>query len=64
MTSTLYQIHWADPTTPIEESMEAVLKLKEQGKIREAGVCNYSADQMKTAVPISLAVQLKRPTDV
>ena len=45
----LYQIHWPDPTTPIEESMEAVLQLKKQGKIREAGVCNYNAEQMKTA---------------
>lgn len=45
----LYQIHWPDVTTPIEETMEAVLRLKEQGKIREAGVCNYNADQMKTA---------------
>lgn len=45
----LYQIHWPDPTTPIEETMEAVLQLKKQGKIREAGVCNYSAEQMKKA---------------
>lgn len=45
----LYQIHWADPTTPVEETMEAVEKLKDQGKIREAGVCNYSAELMKEA---------------
>lgn len=45
----LYQIHWPDPTTPIEETMEAVLKLKEQGKIREAGVCNYNVEQMERA---------------
>lgn len=45
----LYQIHWPDYTTPIESTMEAVLKLREQGKIRAAGVCNYSADQMKIA---------------
>ncbi|EHQ28779.1 aldo/keto reductase [Mucilaginibacter paludis] len=45
----LYQIHWHDMTTPIEETMEAVLRLKEQGKIREAGVCNYTAEQMLTA---------------
>ncbi len=45
----LYQIHWHDPTTPIENTMEAVIKLKEQGKIRAAGVCNYTAGQMKTA---------------
>lgn len=45
----LYQIHWPDNTTPIEETMEAMIRLKEQGKIREAGVCNYSAEQMETA---------------
>ncbi len=45
----LYQIHWADETTPIEESFEAVLRLKEQGKIREAGVCNYDKGQMQRA---------------
>lgn len=45
----LYQIHWPDPTIPIDETMEAVLQLKKQGKVREAGVCNYSAEQMKSA---------------
>lgn len=45
----LYQIHWADPTTPIQESMEAVAKLIDQGKVRYAGVCNYTADQMAEA---------------
>lgn len=45
----LHQIHWADPTTPIEETMEAVLQLQQAGKIRAAGVCNYTVDQMKTA---------------
>jgi aryl-alcohol dehydrogenase-like predicted oxidoreductase len=45
----LFQIHWPDETTPIDETMEALLRLKEQGKIREAGVSNYDAAQMKTA---------------
>jgi len=45
----LYQIHWPDVTTPIEESMEAVQRLIEQGKVRYAGVCNYDAEQMKAA---------------
>jgi len=48
----LYQIHWADPTTPIESTMEAVLKLREQGKIRAAGVSNYKVEQMKIAEKI------------
>ncbi|WPU96838.1 aldo/keto reductase [Mucilaginibacter sabulilitoris] len=45
----LYQIHWPDSTTPIEETMEAILRLKEQGKIREAGVSNYDVKQMAIA---------------
>lgn len=45
----LYQIHWPDSTTPIHETMEALLKLQEQGKIRAAGVCNYSAAQVEEA---------------
>ena len=45
----LYQIHWHDVTTPIHETMEAVLRLKEQGKIREVGVCNYTPEWMKEA---------------
>lgn len=43
----LYQAHWPDSTTPVSETMEAMMRLKEQGKIREAGVCNYSLVQIK-----------------
>jgi aryl-alcohol dehydrogenase-like predicted oxidoreductase len=45
----LYQIHWPDDSTPIEETMEAVSSLLKLGKILAAGVSNYNADQMKTA---------------
>lgn len=45
----LYQIHWPDVTTPIETSFEAVAKLIQEGKVRYAGVCNYSAAQMEEA---------------
>lgn len=45
----LYQIHWPDATTPIAETMEAVATLIQQGKIRAAGVCNYSAAQVEEA---------------
>jgi aryl-alcohol dehydrogenase-like predicted oxidoreductase len=45
----LYQIHWPDSTTPISETMEAVSRLIEQGKVRYAGVCNYNAAQMAEA---------------
>ena len=36
----LYQIHWPDPTTPIQETMEAVDQLIKECKVRYAGVCN------------------------
>jgi aryl-alcohol dehydrogenase-like predicted oxidoreductase len=45
----LYQIHWADPTTPIAETMEALNQLLLDGKIRAAGVCNYNKAQMEEA---------------
>jgi aryl-alcohol dehydrogenase-like predicted oxidoreductase len=45
----LFQIHWHDSTTPIAETMEALLRLQEQGKIRAAGVCNYSTALMQEA---------------
>ncbi len=45
----LYQIHWPDVTTPIEESFEAVEKLMQDGKVRAAGVSNYDVSQMKAA---------------
>lgn len=52
----LFQIHWHDTTTPIAETMEALLRLQEQGKIRAAGVCNYSTALVQEAEKvISLA---------
>lgn len=45
----LYQIHWPDSTTPLDETFEAVSKLIDAGKIRYAGVCNYDAELMKEA---------------
>lgn len=48
----LYQIHWPDGTTPIEEPMEAFQILLKQGKIRAAGVSNYSREQMEKAAAV------------
>lgn len=47
----LYQVHWpaVDPEkTPIEETMAALLKLRDQGKIRAIGVCNLSPEELGT----------------
>ena len=43
----LYQTHWQDPTTPIEETMETLLSLKEKGEIRAIGVCNISLKEIR-----------------
>lgn len=43
----LYQVHWPDPLVPIEETAEAMLELKQHGKIRAIGVSNYSVDEME-----------------
>ena len=48
----LYQTHWQDPTTPIAQTMEALVTLKEEGKIRAIGVSNASVDDMKAYGPI------------
>jgi aryl-alcohol dehydrogenase-like predicted oxidoreductase len=45
----LYQIHWPDESTPVEETMEALQLLMDQGKIRAAGVSNYSVEQISRA---------------
>ncbi len=42
----VYQIHWPDPTVPIEETAGVVEQLKKEGKIQAAGVSNFEPDQM------------------
>ena len=42
----LYQIHWPDPLTPIEETAQVMDELLKAGKIRAVGVSNYTPDQM------------------
>ena len=42
----LYLIHWPDASVPIADSMEAMAKFQQQGKIRYGGVSNFSAAQL------------------
>jgi myo-inositol catabolism protein IolS len=46
----LYQLHGPKPEYPIEATMEGLLRLKEQGKIRYIGVSNFSAEQHAEAL--------------
>lgn len=43
----LYQTHWQDPTTPVEETMATLLELKKEGKIRAIGVSNINMEQLE-----------------
>ena len=44
----LLQTHWQERvSTPIEDTMEMLVKLKDQGKIRAIGVCNSTPEEMK-----------------
>jgi aryl-alcohol dehydrogenase-like predicted oxidoreductase len=43
----LYQIHFDDPETPTDETVEALEKLKAEGKIRHYGVGHIQPESMK-----------------
>jgi diketogulonate reductase-like aldo/keto reductase len=45
----LYQIHWPNPIVPIKNTMRAMEKLVDEGKVRYIGVSNFSLSQMKEA---------------
>jgi methylglyoxal reductase len=47
----LYQCHWPDSTTPLEATMEALIELRVQGKIRAIGVSNFTAHMMEGCFP-------------
>lgn len=57
----LYQCHWPDPDTPIDETMEAMNRLKEQGKIRAIGVSNFSTAELSAARKSADVVSLQPP---
>ena len=48
----LYQTHWQESTTPVADTMAALVKLKEQGKIRAIGISNANLEQLKAYGPI------------
>lgn len=46
----LYQSHWTDDNTPIEETLRAFDDLVKQGKVRYAGTSNYAAWELMQAL--------------
>jgi len=43
----LYQVHSPDPNTPFLETMEALIKLQKEGKIKEIRVSNVDLEELK-----------------
>lgn len=45
----LYQLHYPDDTTPIADTLGALQQLVAEGKVREIGCSNFTADQLREA---------------
>ncbi|HEX9509800.1 MAG TPA: aldo/keto reductase [Puia sp.] len=49
----LYQTHWDDDTTPVEETLEAYAQLVKEGKIRWIGASNLSPARLTASLEAS-----------
>lgn len=49
----LYQCHWPDDKTPIEETLGVFDDLVKAGKVRHIGASNYNATQLSEALGVS-----------
>ena len=57
----LYQIHWPNPDEDIEEAWTAIAGLVEEGKVRYAGVSNFSVEQLERVRKIHPVASLQPP---
>ena len=57
----LYQIHWPNPEEDLEEGWRALETLIQDGKIRYAGVSNFSVEQMQSMGAIHPIASLQPP---
>jgi aryl-alcohol dehydrogenase-like predicted oxidoreductase len=49
----LYQFHWPDFNTPVEESWHEMVKLQKEGKTRFIGVCNFDVKLLRRCEAIA-----------
>jgi pyridoxine 4-dehydrogenase len=60
----LYQFHRPDPAVPFEDSIGALVALKEQGKIRHIGLSNVTEDQLRHAQSLTPIVSIQNRYNV
>jgi aryl-alcohol dehydrogenase-like predicted oxidoreductase len=56
----LYQSHWDDANTPLEETLSTFGELIEEGKVRTIGASNYSGERFAESVETSERLGLPR----
>jgi aryl-alcohol dehydrogenase-like predicted oxidoreductase len=56
----VYQTHWDDVNTPVEETMEAYAQLVKEGKVRAIGASNISAERLLQSLQFSEQNSLPR----
>ena len=54
-------MHWPEPDEEIEEGWQALVELKQQGKVRHIGVSNHSVSQMQRLQSIHPIASLQPP---
>jgi aryl-alcohol dehydrogenase-like predicted oxidoreductase len=57
----LYQFHWPDPDTPVEDSWKTMADLKREGKVRNIGVSNFSVAELERCQSIAPVQSLQPP---
>jgi aryl-alcohol dehydrogenase-like predicted oxidoreductase len=57
----LYQVHWPMPESELEEGWETMAQLKDEGKVRYIGACNFNVEQMRRAMRIAPISTLQPP---
>ena len=60
----LYQVHWPDTVTPIEETATELAKFVEEGKVRALGVSNFSVKQMEEFGRVAKVVSNQPPFNI
>jgi aryl-alcohol dehydrogenase-like predicted oxidoreductase len=60
----LYQFHTPDPNVPYAESLGELVRLREEGKIKNIGISNANIEQLTLAKEIADVVSVQNPLSI